>query len=659
MKNKTLKILSATLSVTVLLSSLSAGILAQNSTETSKKATADTKVAATATENDKCEKDETVYVLAGADGSVEKIIVSDWIKNSVANAKLNDKSELTNIENVKGDESYTLNKDNMKVWDANGKDIYYNGNIEKELPVDLSVSYKLNGKSISPKELLGKSGKCTIRFDYKNNQYENVTVDGKKEKIYVPFVMLTGMLLDNDNFKNVDVLNGKIINDGDRTAVLGVAFPGLSDNLNLNSSDYSIPDYIEITADVENFTLGNTVTIATNEVFSAVDTSKFDSLDSIADKADALSSGMNKLLNGSSSLYNGLNTLLSKTDTLISGVDAIYNGLSEISSHSSELNAGADTVYGSILSTVENQIKANNITIDSLTKDNYKTVLNGLINNPTETQQKQLVSIASAKINDTLKAKGVPEDQYDTVKYMLYVYGKQGKTTEEAFPEISKLLTSAGTVQKVPNLTAGNPALYNAVLAQVKVPAVAERITSVAIYLASTKGGDAQNYVSAAQTMVTEASQYSQYAAEASTAQGKAAINGLMLNLAKQTLKPQIDSALDQLNKYNQFYEGILSYTAGVEKVTQGTKELKSNLPALKEGVGELTSGSLKLSDGLKELNNQGLEKIVSLVKGDLASVVTRLKATVDVSKDYKSFSGISDDMDGKVKFVYRTSAIE
>lgn len=143
-------------------------------------------------------KDETVYVLAGADGSVKKIIVSDWIKNSLNSDTIDDQSGLTDVENVKGDETYTLNGENMKIWDAQGNDIYYRGNITKDLPVNLKLNYTLDGKAISPDELAGKSGRVTIRYTYENNQYEYVEIDGQQEKIYVPFAMLTGLLLDSD-----------------------------------------------------------------------------------------------------------------------------------------------------------------------------------------------------------------------------------------------------------------------------------------------------------------------------------------------------------------------------------------------------------------------------------------------------------------------------
>lgn len=146
----------------------------------------------------KTAKDETVYVLANADGSVKKIIVSDWIKNGLNEKSLKDKTELEDVKNVKGDESYVMDTDNMRVWNADGADIYYQGTISKELPVDLKVSYKLDGKTVSADEIAGKSGKATIRFDYTNKQYSEVKIGGKTEKIYVPFAMLTGLMLDND-----------------------------------------------------------------------------------------------------------------------------------------------------------------------------------------------------------------------------------------------------------------------------------------------------------------------------------------------------------------------------------------------------------------------------------------------------------------------------
>ena len=292
--------------------------LTNDKTEEQKK---DAVTATTTANTDKdSTKDETVYVLAGADGSVQKIIVSDWIKNALGAALVTDSTGLSDIENVKGNESYTISG-NATVWDAQGNDIYYRGNIEKELPVGMTVTYTLDGKKVSADEIAGKTGKVSIRFDYDNRQYEMVKIDGKEEKIYVPFAMLTGMLLDNEHFRNVEVTNGKIINDGDRTAVVGIALPGLQENLGISKDKLNIPDYVEITADASDFSFGMTVTFATNELFNNFNTSKLDSVDDLTGSIGELSDGMKQLLDGSSALYGGLTTLLDKSKELVSGIN--------------------------------------------------------------------------------------------------------------------------------------------------------------------------------------------------------------------------------------------------------------------------------------------------------------------------------------------------
>ena len=250
------------------------------------------------------------------------------------------------MENVKGNETYTMNGDNMRVWDAQGNDIYYQGSIEKELPVNLSVSYTLDGKKVSPSELAGKSGHVVIRFDYQNNQYETVEIDGKTEKIYVPFAMLTGMLLDSDVFTNVAVSNGKLINDGDHIAVIGIAFPGLEDNLAIDKEDFEIPDYVEISADVKNFEMSMTMTIATNELFNKVDANNLDSIDSLTDSLDELTDAMDQLMDGSSQLYDGLCTLLDKSGELVAGIDKLAAGAKELKDGAGDLDAGVAQLQG-------------------------------------------------------------------------------------------------------------------------------------------------------------------------------------------------------------------------------------------------------------------------------------------------------------------------
>jgi len=69
-------------------------------------------------------KEETVYVNAQADGTPSEITVSDWLKNSGANKEVQDVSQLSDIKNVKGEETFTQNGENL-TWNTDTEDIYY------------------------------------------------------------------------------------------------------------------------------------------------------------------------------------------------------------------------------------------------------------------------------------------------------------------------------------------------------------------------------------------------------------------------------------------------------------------------------------------------------------------------------------------------------
>lgn len=642
----------------------------------------------TSAKDTKTAKDETVYVIANADGSVKKIIVSDWIKNSLNEKNLKDKSELKDIKNVKGDESYVMDSDNMRVWNADGADIYYQGTISKELPVDLKVSYKLDGKAVSADEIAGKSGKATIRFDYVNKQYSEVTIDGKTEKIYVPFVMLTGLMLDNDVFTNVEVSNGKLINDGDRTVVAGFALPGLKENLALDSSKIEIPDYVEVTADVKNFSLTTTLTLATNSLFNEFDTSKLNTADDLQAQLNELTSGMSKLIDGSSELYGGLTTLLSKSKELAAGVDKLASGTNELASGTAALNAGLNTlvskngdltagaakVFDTLLATVTTQFKDNGITV-SLTKENYKSELNSLLSNPTDAQKAELIAVANSTIEAKLKENNVPEPYYKAVKVMLAEKLAAGKTLEAAMAEIAPVLKNAAEVEKAlaDDTLDRNEALINGLI-QMGVPeSQADMIAKISLYLTVKNNQPLTSVTSNVTTAIAMATDAQTVLAAKNDSAADAKINALCLKLALSTLKPSVETAVTSLDSYNEFYQGILAYTAGVKsasdgsvKVNAGAVELKNGAEQLKAGteqlvpgVEQLADGSKQLADGIKELNEKGISKITGLAGKDLQNLVDRVKATVEVSKSYKSFAGISDEADGSVKFIYKTDEVK
>ena len=732
MKNRATKFISLALCAVVLFAAVGTSVFALTGEgKESEDENQETTINASA--EAETSKDETVYVLAGADGTVQKIIVSDWIKNAMAADSLEDKTELSDIENIKGNESFTLGGDNSCVWDAQGNDIYYQGNIEKELPVQMSVCYTLDGQAIAPEALAGQSGHVTIRFDYQNMQYEEVLLDGKTEKIYVPFTMLTGMLLDTEVFRNVTVSNGKLINDGDRIAVVGIAFPGLQEDLAISKEKLDIPDYVEISADVENFEMGMTMTLATTELFGAIDSDKLD-LHELSDAMAELTDAMDQLMDGSSQLYDGLCTLLEKSGDLVSGINKLAegaaqlkagaesldsgaaqlqagaaqlsSGLNTLNANSSSLNGGARQVFSSLLSMANTQLSEAGLSVPALTIDNYASVLDGVIaslddtavyqaaleqvtatvnanrgmieEKVTEAVQAQVEAEVSAQVTAAVQETVTQAVHENEAKFRAAVIQQTlGMTVEEY-----KAAIEAGLVTQEQQ-DAVNAAVEAAMQAEIDARMQREEIQAQINAVTQQTVGEqmqsdeiqaliASNTELQVQQAISEA-----MSSDAVQAQLSAAAEGAKSVIA---LKSSLDS-------YNAFYLGLITYTSGVSSAAAGANELKTGADALKAGTSELSAGaaellqgiqtmkdsapalvdgitqlrdgSMELSDGLKQFNEEGIQKLIEAVDGDLDGLSNRIRVTADVAKHYTSFSGISEDMDGDVKFIYKTDSIE
>ncbi|MBR1561747.1 MAG: hypothetical protein IJ645_00920, partial [Ruminococcus sp.] len=289
-------------------------------------------------------KDETVFVMTDPSGKQTKTIVSDWLKNPDGLKKLPDASDLTDIENVKTDESYTGSGDSM-TWNTNGGDIYYKGYTDKEAPIDIKITYTLDGKKVDPTEIIGESGKLTVRYEYTNKAKKTVKIGNKNEEIYVPYLCATGLILDNEIFSNVKVTNARIISDGSRDIILGIGLPGMKKSLGLEDHDeIMMPEYFEITADVKNFEMKTSFTAVTNEVFSRFDVDYEDTLDEIEAKLDELTDAADKLVDGSSKLYDGIKTLNKSSGTLVNGIDQLYSGSNELNTGAQKLSSGAGQI---------------------------------------------------------------------------------------------------------------------------------------------------------------------------------------------------------------------------------------------------------------------------------------------------------------------------
>lgn len=311
---------------------------------------------ATDSEDTGFSKEESVYVKADASGNVKKTTVSEWLKNP-EKGTISDTSELKDIKNVKGDETFETGSNNNVSWKSEGNDIYYQGTIDKELPVDVKVSYKLDGKSISPKDLKGKSGKVEIQFSYDNKSKQTVNVNGEDVEMYTPFTMVSAMMLSSDEYSNVSVENGKLISDGDKNIVVGVAFPGLANDLNLKDldMDIDIPETVTITADVKDATVGTSITMASAELMNEFGLDDIDSFDDLQDSIDDLEDATNQLVDGSKEaadgskeLADGAGTLNDGAGTLASGAGTLADGVNTLNEKSGTLVSGVNTLASGV-----------------------------------------------------------------------------------------------------------------------------------------------------------------------------------------------------------------------------------------------------------------------------------------------------------------------
>ena len=613
-------------------------------------------------------KDETVYVLANPDGSARRVIVSDYLSNPDGADTIADVSNLEKIQNVKGDEAFADD-----VWQAKGNEIYYQGDSSEALPVELKISATLDGTEIAPADLAGRSGHVTLRFDYAVSA--SYTKDA--ETVAMPFAVITGALLDNEVFANVSVKNGQAVNDGDRTVAVGLCVPGLTTGLKLESDKVELPEYLEISADVKNFSLPVTVTLATNEAFAALDADKLQDADALKEAADKLTDAMTQLLDGSNQLYNGLNDLkdgttnlnnginqlADGTDSLAAGADTLSTGLTTLTANNETLVGGARQVLETLLAQANAALIQAGVDA-TLTVENYADVLGKLVEAVSE---EGVTAQARAQVEAAVRA------QADAVR---------SEVTKAVRPQVDAQVTEA---------------VKENVMAQI----LATKNLTMETYEAAQKAGlvtDAQRQqlegalnqqmqtaqVQQAIAQQTEAQMTSDTVADLIEQNTEEQI-GLLVdqNMQSETVQAQIAAACEQgaplvtlkaqLDSYNTFYTGLIAYTngasdaasgaaqlkAGADTLQSGAAQLKDAMPALTDGVNKLVDGAKALADGLITFDADGVSKLTSAINEDLDPLLARAQLLIEAAQSYNNYSGLAEGMDGAVRFIYRTDAIE
>ena len=377
-------------------------------------------------------KDETVYVIKDADGNKEETVVSEWIKNPEGLETIDDKSTLTDITNTSGDETFTQNG-NKITWDAQGKDIKYTGKTNDELPVSCDVTYYLDGEEVSADEIAGQSGEIEIHFDYFVNVHDRVKVNGKGYDVEHPYIMASGVMLDNEHFDKIEISNGRCINQGESTVCVGIALPGIRESIGITGNTLDIPEEIVIKAETDNFGIDGTYTAALTGFMKDVDISSgeikddIDKLESALDQlsdasselvkaTDKLADGTDTLAEGASSLADGTSQLTKGTSSLKSGASKLASGTSQLNSKSKTLADGVDTLYNGskTLTQGTSQIKDGTSQAEQGAKDlsdglSAISENSGALNDATKTIENTMFESATAQLQAAIAQAILPQ----------------------------------------------------------------------------------------------------------------------------------------------------------------------------------------------------------------------------------------------------------
>ena len=593
------------------------------------------------------DKDESVYLISDANGNVNKTIVVDHLKNKDKKDTLEDASNLSDIENVKGKEKFTQSGDKL-TWQAGGKDIYYQGTATEEPPVTQKVTYYLDGKEISPEDLAGKSGKVKIRFDYTNTTSYTETVNGEKQTVSVPFAAITGLVL-GDGFENIEVTNGKAEVSNSSSVVLGYALPGLKDSLGIKDGDLdgdvNIPEYMEMTADVENFSMPAAMTFVVNASdyvsTDGIDTSDLDDMiNDLKDASTQLQDGSKTLAEGTDTLADGLSTLQSKLGTFASGVGTLQSGLKTYTDGVSTLSGGLNTLENSTGALVDGADKLNSgagqLASGSATlKDGLKSYTDGAsqLNTGLNQLNDNTGSLATGvtSLNDGAKtlsdginaankgAAGVSagaaqlKTSIDTAKTGADSLAAGAKQVDEGVGQLTQSLSDMPETIKtninksLEPLNELNVGTLFKTLGYIDTDKITADNVSAAADAAVNNAGDIIDALTNMQNQNPSAT-YNQILVGLS--QGKGAVS--VYSAVNQSVTDSASTVQALKDGSAKVSDGASSLDAGLGQLSDGASELSSGASDLAKGTTQLATGATELQTGTQSL----ADKLPELTKG-------------------------------------------
>ena len=568
-------------------------------------------------------KSETVYAVMNGDGSIKSTTVSEHLYSASGLANVTDKTTLTDIQNTESDAEFTQNGEEL-VWNTNDTDVYYKGNTDKALPIDVKVTYALDGQEAALEDIIGKSGHLTVTVNLKNNETGTVNVNGKDRTIVTPLITAVGVILGEDA-SNVTAEHGMIESAAKSSVAAFVTLPGVKDSLSgllpdeVNSIEDYLQDTVTVEADVEDFTCPqvmvacatSTAALGTDNVFDLSSINDLtDGINQLNDAMSQLMDGASQLVDGTSQLAGGVLALLDGANTLNNGAAALddglgqlTNGLDTLSANNAALNAGAQQVADGVLASANKTLKEGGLIDEDMTWSNYEAVIDNILT-----------------MND--------------------------KT-----------------------LAAGRKKMVRTIWEQ--APSFKDSQLDLALYLSATK---TNHDLEAALKLMQN------FDASMLTGALEMVTNADAKNTAKAELKYQVENSQDMadvralktsLSQIQFFVSSVNQYTAGVQtaadgahsakdgsaQLAAGTKTLYDGVNTLNTGAGQLNDGAGQLNDGLNQFNEEGISKLTGALDQDqLHGLKTVLDEMTDRLNDYTSFAGAPDDAESSVKFVYKTA---
>ena len=568
-------------------------------------------------------KSETVYAVMNGDGSIKSTTVSEHLYSASGLSGVTDKTTLTDIQNTESDAEFTQNGEEL-VWNTEDTDVYYKGNTDKALPIDVKVTYALDGQEAALEDIIGKSGHLTVTVSLKNNETGTVNVNGADRTIVTPLITAVGVIL-GDDASNVTAEHGIIESAAKSSVAAFVTLPGVKDSLSglLPDEVDSIEDYLQDTvtveADVEDFTCPqvmvacatSTAALGTDNVFDLNSINDLtdginqlnDAMSQLMDGASQLVDGTAQLASGVLALLDGANTLSSGAATLDDGLGQLTNGLDTLSANNAALNAGAQQVADGVLASANKTLKEGGLIDEDMTWSNYEAVIDNIL-----TMNDKTLAAGRRKIVRTVweQAPSFKDSQLDLALYL------SATKTNHDLEAALKLMQNYD-----PSMLCG----------------LVQLLTSE----------DAKNTAKAELKYQVENSQ------------DMADVRALKTSLS------QIQFFVSSVNQYTAGVQtaadGAHSAKDGSTQLAAGAKTLYDGVNTLNTGADQLSDGAGQLNDGLNQFNEEGISKLTGALDQDqLHGLKTVLDEMTDRLNDYTSFAGAPDDAESSVKFVYKTA---